>query len=102
MLRIDVTADAKIASVIVSRGGAAVPDALAAELVAPSGPAGDLTAALERLSDGGLALVRAAVARSGGRLLVEPGVPFAIGRGGTERMGPAPAVSYVLELPVAH
>src|SRR5436190_904178 len=87
MMRIELRCTATVASIIVSRGGTPVPDALSDELVAPAGPAADLKAALGRLSDGGLALVRAAVARSGGRLLVEPGVPELQGKGGTERMG---------------
>ncbi|MEZ0229779.1 MAG: FHA domain-containing protein [Planctomycetota bacterium] len=100
-LRIELRAAGKIASVLVSRGGTPVPDALSNEIVAPAGPAADLKGALARLSDGGLALVRAAVARSGGRFLVEPGVPDMSGKFGTEKMGPAPAVTYVLELPAA-
>src|SRR5581483_3427798 len=100
-LRVEVREAGKVASILVSRGGTPVPDALADELIAPQGPANDLKAALGRLSDGGLAFVRAAVARSGGRLLVEPGVPELSGKFGTEKMGPAPAATYVLELPVA-
>lgn len=100
-LKIELREAGKIASILVSRGGTPVPDALSSELVAPTGPAGDLKGALARLSDGGLALVRAAVARSGGRLLVEPGVPEMSGKFGTEKMGPSPAATYVLELPVA-
>jgi len=100
MIRIEVQQDARVAAVIVSRGGTPLPDALAAELAVSSGPVGDLRSALARLSDGGVALVRAMVARAGGRLLVERGLPD-VGTSGTERMGPAPAVSYVLELPVA-
>jgi pSer/pThr/pTyr-binding forkhead associated (FHA) protein len=100
LIRIEVQADARIASVIVSRDGAPLAESLAQELAVSGGPAADLEAALNRLSDGGLALVRVALARSGGRLLVERGIPALQGAGGTERAGPAPAVSYVLELPV--
>ncbi len=100
LIRIDVQADARIASVIVSRDGAPLTESLAQELAVSGGPAADLEASLNRLSDGALALVRVALARSGGRLLVERGIPTVQGDGGTERMGPAPAVSYVLELPV--
>ena len=100
LIRIDVQADARIASVIVSRDGAPLTELLAQELAVSGGPAADLEASLNRLSDGALALVRVALARSGGRLLVERGIPAVLGDGGTERMGPAPAVSYVLELPV--
>ena len=100
LIRIDVQADARIASVIVSRDGAPLAESLAQELAVSGGPAADLEASLNRLSDGALALVRVALARSGGRLLVERGIPTVQGDGGTERMGPAPAVSYVLELPV--
>jgi pSer/pThr/pTyr-binding forkhead associated (FHA) protein len=100
-LKLELRATPKIASVLVSRGGSPIADSLAEELSTLAGPAADLKNALARLSDGGLALVRASVARSGGRLIVEPGVPEIQGKGGTERMGPAPAVTYVLELPVA-
>jgi pSer/pThr/pTyr-binding forkhead associated (FHA) protein len=102
LLRVAVEPEGNVARVLVTRGGQPLPEGLAAELVGPTGPAGDLRTSLARLSDGGLALVRAAIARSGGRLVVEAGgIPDAVGRGGTERMGPAPAVTYTLELPVA-
>ena len=102
LLRVAAEVEGNIARVTVSRGGQQLPEGLLAELVGPAGPAGDLRASLGRLSDGGLALVRAAIARSGGRLLVEAGgIPDVEGRGGTERMGPPPAVTYTLEISVA-
>jgi pSer/pThr/pTyr-binding forkhead associated (FHA) protein len=100
VIRIELFAEGSVAQLMVSRGGTPIPEALSAELVAPASPAGDLKAALGRLSDGALAVVRAAIARSGGRLLVEAGLPDVTGRG-TEKIGPAPAVTFRLELPVA-
>jgi signal transduction histidine kinase len=85
-LRVSAEPSETTVRLVVTRGGPPLAEGLAAELVSLEGPATDLTKALARGSDGALALARAAVARSGGRLAVEPATPGA---------------RYVLELPPA-
>ncbi|MBI3722435.1 FHA domain-containing protein [bacterium] len=72
----------------ISRGGPPLADTHARDLVDVEGPSADLRKALARGADGVVALARAAIARSGGRLVVEAGSPSASAR-------------YVMELPLA-